>query len=284
MNNRVEISAASPASRLRLAPSRRRSLLAAASLILLCATAPAMAQESEQRADAVLKEMSDYLGKTQNLTMKFNSDVEVIAHGGQTSLSGLKLQFSAHGNVMLSRPSKLRATRTASYGDVEFVSDGKTITVLGKKINTYAQADASETVDKLIDDVRNYTGAEFPGADLLFSDVYGELSEPVENAIYVGSDIVDGVDCHHLAFRTSSVDWQLWVQKGPKPIPRKYIITSKWITGAPQFQMRITEWNDSPAFKPDTFVFKAPEGAKTASFDELEGIADLPLPAAIGGR
>jgi hypothetical protein len=139
-------------------------------------------------------------------------------------------------------------------------------------------------VDELIDDVRDFTGAEFPGADLLFSDVYGQLSEPVENAIYVGSDIVDGIECHHLAFRTASVDWQLWVQKGPKPIPRKYIITSKWVTGAPQFQIRITDWNDSPVLKSDAFVFKAPEGAKTVNFNELEGIADLPLPAAIGGR
>lgn len=284
MKNRVAISADSPTGRLRLAASRRRSLLAAASMVLLCAATPAMAETSEERADAVLKEMSGYLGKTQNLTMKFDSDVEIIAHGGQTSLSGLKLQFSANGGVMLSRPSKIRATRTASYGDVEFVSDGKTITVLGKRANVYAQAEASETVDKLIDDVRDFTGAEFPGADLLFSDVYGELSEPVENAIYVGSDIIDGIDCHHLAFRTASVDWQIWVQKGPKPIPRKYIITSKWVTGAPQFQIRITEWNDSPTLKPDAFAFKAPEGATKKDFNELEGIADLPIPAAIGGR
>src|SRR5690606_17100152 len=69
-------------------------------------------EENQAAADAVLRAMSDYLGKTRNVTFDYNSDVEVISQGGQSSLSGLKLQFGSYGSVAMSRPDKLRASRT----------------------------------------------------------------------------------------------------------------------------------------------------------------------------
>jgi len=244
----------------------------------------AVAEDSDSQADAVLRNMSDYLGKMQNLSFDYSSDVEVISQGGQTSLSGLKLQFSSHGHVMLSRPNKLRATRTASYADVELVSDGKTFSVLGKGVNAYAQANAPPTIDDLVHQFRNLTEADFPGADLLMANVYRELNEPIQQGWYIGVDDVDGFPCDHLAFRTAQVDWQIWVQRGAKPIPRKYVITSKWITGSPQYELRISNWDDNPTIAPATYSFKPPAGAKTVSLDVLEGVGDLPAPVEIGGR
>jgi hypothetical protein len=40
---------------------------------------------------------------------------------------------------------------------------------------------------------------------------------------------VIGVECDHLAFRNADTDWQIWIESGAKPIPRKYVITSKGI-------------------------------------------------------
>ena len=53
-------------------------------------------------------------------------------------------------------------------------------------------------------------------------------------AKHIGRGVIDGVECEHLAFRNQDVDWQLWVQVGAKPIPCKYVITSKAVgIGAP---------------------------------------------------
>jgi len=33
--------------------------------------------------------------------------------------------------------------------------------------------------------------------------------------------VVEGVRCDNLAFRAPNVDWQIWIQEGPEPLPRK---------------------------------------------------------------
>lgn len=255
-----------------------------APLLALGATAPTKAQDTGDHAREVLKNMSDYLARTPAFTMQYTSDVEVISHGGQTAMSGLKLQFGSHGSATVKRPNMIRASRTTSFADIVIISDGKTLSLHGKKVNAYAQAGASPNLDMLIDDVRAHSGIDFSGADLLMSDVYRELTDPVEQAYYLGLDMVDGVECDHLAFRTPDVDWQIWIQAGEKPIPRKYIITSKWTTGAPQYALRITGWNDKPEITADTFSFKPPPGARTVNINELEGAGDLPRSIGIGGR
>ena len=44
--------------------------------------------------------------------------------------------------------------------------DGKTLTVLGKNINAYAQSEVSGNVDKLVDVLRDQYSLEFPGAPM----------------------------------------------------------------------------------------------------------------------
>ncbi len=56
---------------------------------------------------------------------------------------------------------------------------------------------------------------------------YKVLMEPVTEAMYLGTGVVDGVECDHLVFRTPDVDWQIWVALGDKPYPWKYVVTSK---------------------------------------------------------
>jgi hypothetical protein len=78
--------------------------------------------------------------------------------------------------------------------------------------------------------------------------------------------VVGGVKCHHLAFRGNEVDWQIWIEEGDKPLPKKFIVTSKWMTGAPQFTVTIKSWNLSPKLTDDMFTFVPPKGAQKIDF------------------
>ena len=71
----------------------------------------------------------------------------------------------------------------------------------------------------------------------------------------IGKGVIDGVECDHLAFRNLETDWQIWIESGAKPIPRKYVITSKGIGEAPQYTLRIKDWKTEVAA--DAFAFKA---------------------------
>ena len=106
-----------------------------------------------------------------------------------------------------------------------------------------------------------------PGIDLLLSDSYDVLMSDVIDGHHIGQGVVDGVECEHLAFRGHDTDWQIWIQTGAQPIPRKYVITSKTLAGAPQYTLRIKDWKTDPIADADAFTFKAPEGATKASLD-----------------
>jgi hypothetical protein len=221
-----------------------------------------------QDALQILKSMSDFVGGEKNISIAFDSDIEVMTSDLQ------KIQFTNSGTLQLSRPDKLHATRTGGYADVELFYDGKTFTVRDKANNVAAKASAPATIDKLIDELRDKYGVEAPGADLLSADVSGTLIKDVVDAKYVGRGVVEGVECEHLAFRNADVDWQLWVDVGSKPIPRKYVITSKAVTGAPQYTLVIKQWSDAAA-SPDAYSFKE-AGTKLVDFQALGPIDEVP--------
>src|SRR6266446_3252205 len=180
-------------------------------------------------AAQILKAMSDYLASQKTISLTFDSDVEVITPEVE------KIQFASSGKMLLSRPDKLRVSRTGGYADGEIVFDGKTISALGKNINSFTQMDAAGSIDQLIGKLRGMNVLSAPGADFLGSRVFDELMDGVISARHIGLGVLDGIEWQHLAFRTIDVDWQIWVETGARPIPRKYVITSKGVGAAPQY-------------------------------------------------
>ncbi len=74
----------------------------------------------------------------------------------------------------------------------------------------------------------------------------------------------------------AEVDWQLWVEIGARPIPRKYVITSKSVTGAPQYTLRIKEWQSDAPASAEVFMFQPPQGAKQVAADALANLDEVP--------
>ncbi|MCX5581737.1 DUF2092 domain-containing protein [Kaistia terrae] len=252
-------------------PRLRRRSLALATLAGLTALSATTAQADD--AAAILKAMSTYVGSQQNIAFTFDTDIEVITPDLQ------KIQFASSGDVALSRPDKLRASRMGGYADVALYADGTTVTVLGKNLDAYAQAPLSGSTDQQIDRLRAEVGIELPAADLLRVDSFSALVQGVTDAKNIGRGVVEGVDCHHLAFRTDETDWQIWIQVGDQPIPRKYVITSKAVTGAPQYTLVVKDWKTSPKLEASTFAFTPPNGAKKVEISDLQNIDEVPSSA-----
>jgi hypothetical protein len=227
---------------------------------------PARAENGD--AEKLLKGMADYVASQKTLAVTFDSDIEVITSHLQ------KIQFTSSGQVQLSRPDKLRATRTGGYRDVEIVFDGKMLTVNNKDGKDYAQIEAAGTAEELIDVLRDKHGVVAPGADLLLSNVFDVMMADVVEATLIGKGVIDGVECDHLAFRNVETDWQIWIESGAKPIPRKYVITSKGIGEAPQYTLRIKDWKtDVPA---DAFAFKPDPSFKKIALGDLSDMDEVP--------
>jgi len=255
-----------------------RAMLGAAAIAALVAATASTARADDSAV--ILKSMTDYLGSQKSLSASFDSDIEVITPELQ------KIQFSSSGQMKLSRPDKLRIRRTGGYADVELLYDGKTISVYGNNAKSYVQADLPGTVDQMIDAIQSRSGVGMPGADLLFSDAFDQLMSSVLDGRHVGLGVVDGVECEHLAFRDSDTDWQIWIETGAKPVPRKYVITSKTIAGAPQYTLRIRDWKTDAFADADTFVFKPPAGVTKVDLDSatMAELDELPPGTPLGAR
>jgi len=247
------------------------SALAAAFMVV-----PIRGQAAENDATEILKAMSDYVGSQKMIKLTFDSDIEVITPQLE------KIQFTNSGEALLSRPDKLRAHRISGHADVTMFFDGKTVNIYGKHVNGYAQFDAPGSVDQLLHSLREGHGVALPGADLLLSNSYEVLVAGIMEAKYIGTGIIDGRKCEHLAFRNFDTDWQLWVEAGEFPIPRKMVVTSKTMNSAPQYTLRIKSWETGTETSPSYFMFTPPADAKKLDHNALVEFDELPPSAPEG--
>jgi hypothetical protein len=255
------------------------------SLIRISATAACIAAlatpaSAEDDAAKILKAMADYTAGQKSISATFDSDIEVITPELQ------KLQFTSSGQLTLSRPDKLRIKRTGGYADVEMVFDGKKLSLYGNNAKTYVQADLAGSVDQLIDVLQTTSGGAMPGTDLLLTNSFDELTANAIDARHIGQGVIDGVECEHLAFRGIDTDWQIWIESGPRPIPRKYVITSKTLAGAPQYSLKIKDWKTDVPADAEAFVFKPPADAQKADLNALAmmDFDEVPLGTAPGAK
>ena len=242
---------------------------AAALTITAMACMPA-AHADEAQAKELFKAMSDYMAAQQTISFDFDTSFEVITTDSQ------KVAFASSGAVTLNRPDKIRATRAGGFANVELVFDGKTVSLLGKEQNLYAQAEIPGTIDHLVDELRDKFHRPLSGADLLMSDVYGQLMPLVTNVKDLGSGVIRGVECDHLAFRTKEVDWQIWIAQGDRPYPCRYVITTKKVKGWPQYTVDVRDWKTGTEVAADDFAFKVPPGARKLKPGESPDVDELP--------
>lgn len=238
----------------------------------VCAGVASAADGINPDADEILRAMSRYLAGTQAFTMSADISNEVV------TLQGQKLQFTSSADAVVQRPSRMHITRRGRFADAEVFFDGKQLTLHGKTINAYVQKDQAGTIDQALDTLEKGLGISMPGGDLLIADPYKALTAGVTSSSYFGISYVGGVAAHHLAFRTPKVDWQIWVKEGNEPLPLKYVITTTWTTGAPQYSVQFSNWNTKPSIPANRFTFVAPKDAKRIDALSIDEMGELSAP------
>src|SRR5215469_14066906 len=239
-------------------------------LAALGSTSMAVARADEAQAKSLVKAMSDYLGAQKAISFDYDTNLEIVSPQVQ------KIRLASSGALDLNRPDKLRVTRMGGFANAEMVFDGKTVTLLGKNANLYAQIQAPGTIDQLVDVLRDKYHRPVPGADLLMSDVYAQLMPEVVDAKDLGSGVIGGVECDHLAFRTKEVDWQIWIAQGGRPYPCRYVITSKKVNGWPQYTLDTCGWKTGAEVTADGFKLEIPANAKKLTPAEVPELNDIP--------
>jgi hypothetical protein len=127
-------------------------------------------------------------------------------------------------------------------------------------VNYYATVEAPATIRLLADALDANYGISLPLTDLFLWGTEGASTEGITAATSLGTSVVGGTTCSHYAFRQDDIDWQVWIQKGDYPLPRKLVITTRTDDARPQYTASYS-WDLAPSFNDAAFTFDAPEGA-----------------------
>lgn len=247
-------------------PKRSCLHLVLAVVAPVCLAVPGWAEDAniDPEADAILHAMSDYMGGQRSFSLVADASTEMLLQDGR------KIQLTASSRLMIDREKGLRVDRQGALGNTVLVFDRKEASIASEREGIYLVIPAEGDIDTVLDEVRSTPGTEaVGGADLLYKNAYDGLMLNVESGDYMGKAWVGGVLTDHLSYRAKDIDWQLWVRSGDEPVPVKYVITSKWVTAAPQFSVQVSDFTLLTEVPADTFVFTPPEGAKQITKDQL---------------
>ena len=210
----------------------------------------------ERDPDAIkaLENMSDYLRSLKAIQVHVTTSRDEVLEDGQN------VTFSGTVDMIAERPNRLRAEVINEKQHRMYFDDGKTFSVWARRVNYYATIPAPPTLRELADKLTGQYNLELPVADLFY---WGDRrsTADIAGAIDVGASQVDGTTCEHYAFRQDGAEWQLWIQQGNYPLPRKLVITTTTDPARPRSTSEMT-WNLAPSYDAAAFTFDPPKDAK----------------------
>ena len=208
----------------------------------------------EPAAMSALHTMGAYLRSLKSFQVEAVTSTEDVLEDGQ------KVQFAGVTNVLARMPNRLRITVASDRRDRVYVYDGKEFTLLAKRVNYYATVPAPPTIGELANLVNEKFNIELPLEDLFRWGGKQSQDAVIRSAMFVGPSAIGGVTCGHYAFRQDGLDWQVWIQMGDHPLPRKLVLTTMDDEARPQYVATFT-WNLGPSFNDAAFTFTPPKGA-----------------------
>ncbi len=218
----------------------------------------------DSEALEVLKRMNDYLVSQQAFSFRAIVNQEDVLDDGQ------KIMFSKEILFEMVRPNKFHAKLHSAENELEMFYDSSSFTLFRKNLNFFTTVPAPPTIREVFDELENRRNIQVIARDLLRDDSYYLFQESFRSGFIVGDALVHGVPCTQLAFRSADTDVQIWITKGKQPLPKKYVINSHWITGAPQYAITFFDWVVQADIDNSVFVFKAPKDARKIPFAETK--------------
>jgi len=217
--------------------------------------APSATNEFDPKAIAALKRMGAYLRTLKTFAVRSEATKDEVLDSGQ------KIQFSGTVDIHARLPDRLRLDVTSDRKQRQIYYDGKSVTQFAPRVGYYASVEAPGTIRETLTVAADKYDLEVPLADLFFWGTDQSGVDDIKSAIDLGPSRIDGVECEHYAFRQVGVDWQLWIESGKTPLPRKLVITTLDEPSQPQYAT-VLHWDLKSGGDSRMYAFVPPKGAR----------------------
>jgi hypothetical protein len=230
----------------------------AASLLLLVAAIVQAETPSgvEDKAAEMLRKMSAFLSGTQRFSLEAEETLDA------PSGSGLRAELSNVRKITVERPNHFVASARGDTLNRAAWYDGHTLAILNTLSKVYVTLDAPATIDGVLDKVAQDLGLVIPLSDFVYSDPYESLMDGVVAGKYLGIHEAGGTPCHHLSFSQGDFAWQIWIDAGAQPLPRKFVVDYGEADGSSRYSATFRSWDLKPRTAPALFKFTPPPGAQ----------------------
>ncbi|WP_411728034.1 DUF2092 domain-containing protein [Methyloglobulus sp.] len=219
----------------------------------------------EPKAMDALRKMGGFLRTLKTFEVRFKVSKDEVLDSGQ------KVMVDGISELTVQAPSRLHFSTKIdeAHRDLQFFYDGKAFTIYGNTNKFYASVAAPATTHELLDVAEERYDIDLPFRDLFSWGTDKADITAIQSAIYIGPTKINDVPCDHYAFRNVDVDWQIWIEQGKTPLPRKLVITTKEEEGHPQY-VSVMDWNLAPKINKQLFTFVPPKDAHKIEFAVVE--------------
>lgn len=228
-------------------------------------TPSSVASSSETDAAlAILERMSAFLASRE--AFRFHAEVRYDA----VQSWGQRIEFGNSREIAVRRPDRMRIDILDWDGTSEILAyDGARVWIASPSRHAYSRMAQTGELEQVLAQLGTEYDSPAQLADLLDPELYARLRPVIESGSRVGLVYLDGRPCEQVVFRTGKVDFQLFVEQGATPVPRRLVIDYRDEPGRPQFRASLGDWDLEPELPDVYFEISPPIGAQLVSFDEL---------------
>lgn len=239
------------------------------------AAAPAAAAPAagvDPQALAALDAMGRYLRSLKAFTVHGAATIDAVDENER------KLRIPGTVDYKVQVPDGLYMDVQGPKKHRQLFFDGKKMTLWSPDTKYYATVDAPPTIGELLTRAEDRYGIALPLADLFLWGTDKAPSSALESGKVGGHDTVDGTACTRYDFHQSGLDWDVCIQDGDTPLPRRFSITNAEDPARPQYINTLT-WDTAPKLSRAMFTFTPPKDAHRIEMLER----NVEAPATEGG-
>lgn len=216
-------------------------------------------------AMTALDRMSTYLRTLTAFRVQGTGTTEEVLEDGQ------KVQTTHTADLIASRPNRLRVVVENDRGPRTLIYDGASFTLWAPRTGYYATVPAPPSIGELAIELEDKYDIELPLVDLFRFGTTEAQAAAITAAKDLGPVQIDGTTTQHYAFRQDGLDWQVWIQNGDFPLPRKIVLTTLTDEARPQHSV-VYNWDLAPSFNESAFVFTAPPNSKRITLADVDAM------------
>lgn len=227
--------------------------------LLLGTTSFAAAQnpgtnEVNPAAVSAVQRMRAHLKSLESFEVRANATLE------EPIDASTKVEFENQVRYDYRAPNRLFASWVSDRQNRRLYYDGRRLTLVSPALGYYASTEMTGSVAEVLQRASERFGIVFPLPDLFLWAWSSEPVQGVSRAVYVGPATIAGTPTDQYLFTQGDVDWQVWIQRGTTPFPRKIVITDRTDPANPSYSA-LLQWNPNVPLSDDHFAFAAPPGA-----------------------